>query len=48
MADALLAVHDRGLAADEGQHIAFRTHIRACATADAVVDIDAGVLGTGT
>ena len=47
VADALMAIDDRGFAIDQGQHIAFRTGLHAGAASDAVAVIDPGMLRLG-
>src|SRR5262249_37183046 len=48
VAYALVAVHDRGFAAEHGKNIAFRTHASAAAAADAVVRINMWMLRAWT
>jgi hypothetical protein len=48
VADALVGVDQRGLAAQDLEHIALGTGGDATAAPDAPVDVDVGVLGLGT
>src|SRR5882762_3055650 len=45
VADALVTVHDRGLARDHGEHVPLRADVHARAAADALRRVDVGVLG---
>jgi hypothetical protein len=44
MANALVAVHDRGLPTDHGQHVPFRANLHAGPAADAVRCVDVWML----